>query len=113
MSPWPSNVHLGVVLSLSLGACTARGNPPPSPPLTDRAARSTEQGAPSRADAAAAQMVAAPSARPPAKDRRCGYVDETGRVVIARRFYDAGSFAAGVAAVREKDKFGFVDAKGD
>jgi hypothetical protein len=41
-----------------------------------------------------------------------GFVDTTGKVVIAPRFGAAGRFSEGLAAVREKSEWSFIDRSG-
>jgi hypothetical protein len=85
----------GIVVFLALATCAPRKRP--SPEHGNHDARSAAEVEP---------------ARPPTLGRRCGYVDESGALVIARRFDEAHNFAAGVAVVREDGKYGFIDAKG-
>ncbi|MDR1565208.1 MAG: WG repeat-containing protein [Oscillospiraceae bacterium] len=42
-----------------------------------------------------------------------GYIDATGKDVIAPQFYNAGSFVNGIAAVAKNDKWGFINKKGE
>lgn len=49
---------------------------------------------------------------PVVKDGRWGFIDRTGRVVIAPRFDRAGRFSEGLAPVQEGATLGYVDASG-
>ena len=46
------------------------------------------------------------------KDGLYGYIDQTGRIVIEPRFFAAGQFSEGLAAVRLKGTYGYIDPKG-
>jgi WG containing repeat len=48
------------------------------------------------------------------RHRLRGYLDRTGKIVIPPRFFNAGDFHEGLAAVNEKidDKFGYIDSNG-
>jgi hypothetical protein len=46
------------------------------------------------------------------EDGRWGFLDSTGRVVLKPRFWNAGAFAEGLAAVREGGLYGYIDAQG-
>ncbi len=46
------------------------------------------------------------------RDGKQGYVDKTGKLVIALKFDRAGDFADGRAVVNENGKYGVIDAKG-
>ena len=49
---------------------------------------------------------------PVVKDKKCGYIDKTGRLIIPFKFDSAGKFSEGLAAVRIKEKTGYIDATG-
>ena len=48
------------------------------------------------------------------RHRLRGYLDRTGKIVIPARFFNAGDFSEGLAAVNERigDKFGYIDKTG-
>jgi hypothetical protein len=41
-----------------------------------------------------------------------GYIDKTGKTVIAPQFDDAWAFEDGLALIRVGDKFGYIDKRG-
>jgi hypothetical protein len=45
-------------------------------------------------------------------DKKCGYVDKKGKVVIRPRFEDAGDFSEGLALVEIGGKWGYIDKDG-
>ena len=49
---------------------------------------------------------------PVVKDKKCGYIDKTGRLIIPFKFDGADNFSEGLAAVRIKEKTGYIDATG-
>jgi len=49
----------------------------------------------------------------PALDHgRYGFIDQTGRMVIAPRFFRVGVFSEGLAPAREKGRYGYIDTTG-
>jgi WG repeat protein len=46
------------------------------------------------------------------KDGKRGYIDKTGRLVIAPRYDDTWLFHDGLAAVKVDGKFGYIDTSG-
>jgi hypothetical protein len=46
------------------------------------------------------------------KDKKCGYIDNTGRLIIPFTFDSAGEFSEGLAAVSIKEKTGYIDETG-
>src|SRR3989339_1281909 len=46
------------------------------------------------------------------KDKKWGYIDKTGRIIIPFKFDGAGNFSEGLAAVYIKNKRGFIDKTG-
>lgn len=45
-------------------------------------------------------------------NRKAGYIDETGKVVIPPKFLAAGEFSTGLAAVRVNGGYGYIDEQG-
>jgi WG containing repeat len=45
-------------------------------------------------------------------DKKCGYIDKTGRLIIPFQFDSAGDFSEGLAAVGIKEKTGYIDKTG-
>ena len=46
-------------------------------------------------------------------DQKYGYINTLGEIVIGTKFNDAIGFSEGLAAVRIKDKYGFIDTQGN
>ena len=46
------------------------------------------------------------------KDKKCGYIDNTGRLIIPFKFDSAGPFSEGLAAAGIKEKTGYIDTTG-
>lgn len=42
-----------------------------------------------------------------------GYIDQTGEIVIAPQFDDAGQFSEGLAYIQQNNKYGFIDQTGE
>jgi hypothetical protein len=67
-------------------------------------------------DSQFAEAGAPPEAKPAGqtpKEYKCGYVDGSGKFVIARQFDQAANFAAGLARVTQDQKDGFINRTGD
>jgi hypothetical protein len=47
------------------------------------------------------------------KDKKCGYIDKTGRLIIPFKFDGADEFSEGLAAVRIDGKSGYIDETGN
>src|SRR3989339_372347 len=46
------------------------------------------------------------------KDKKWGYIDKTGRIIIPFKFDSAGIFSEGLVSVEQNDKVGFIDKAG-
>ncbi len=50
---------------------------------------------------------------PVAVKNKSGYIDSSGSIVIAPRFWSAGEFSEGLAAVRENGRYGYINVSGE
>lgn len=91
-----------LLLALAAVACTG---PEPARPVA-------APGTAALATATAAPGVPGLALLPIAEHDRYGFIDSTGRVVVAPRFAQAQEFSEGLAAGREGGRYGYLDASG-